>query len=124
MRASQLLADQKELKVNLKHAERELEEHTIWTIEALTDEQIQTLLYLKWIDPIISALNQLKQALIDDLVTKVTALVSKYAVTLNDIEHDISTTEQELSSMLSQLRGNDFDIAAISTLQNLLKHGK
>lgn len=124
MKASQLLSEQKKLKVNIKNAERELEEQTIWTIESLTDEQIQTLLYRKWVEPIINALNAQRQSVIDDLITKVSALVSKYAVTLNDIEHDIATTERELSGMLTELRGNEFDMAAISTLQNLLNHGK
>ena len=122
--ATGLLAKQKKLKASIKQAERDLEEKTIWTIESLTDQQILTLLYLKWVEPIVGAINELRKATIDNLVAKVTALVSKYAVTLNDIEHEIDSTEKELSTMLSQLRGNDFDMKAISTLQNLLNHGK
>lgn len=124
MKASLLLTKQKELKATISQAKQDLAQKTIWTIEALTDEQIQTLLYLKWVEPIIDALSGQRQAVIDDLVAKVSALVSKYAVTLNHIEQEIASTEQELSAMLSELRGNYFDMAAISTLQNLLNHGK
>lgn len=124
IRASQLLTEQKELKVNIKHAERELEEQTIWAIESLTDQQIQILLYLKWVEPIIGAINNLRKKTVDELIAKVSVLVSKYSITLNDIVRDIADTEKELSAMLSQLRGDDYDMKALSTLQSLLNHGK
>jgi len=116
--------EQKELKSKIKIAERELEDKTIWTIEALTDEKINSLLYLKWIQPILDAINEQRESVVSTLVASVTALVNKYAVTLNDIESEITKTETELSTMLSNLRGNDNDMTAISALQNLLSHGK
>lgn len=123
-KTSALLTEQKEIKSDIKQKEQELAQKTIWTIEALTDEQIQTLLYLKWVKPIINSLDEQRQAVIDNLVAKVSALLSKYSTTFNDIEHDIATTEQELSRMLSELRGNEFDMTAIATLQIILNHGK
>lgn len=124
VRSSRLIAEQKRTKSDVKELTFELEQKTIWCIESLTDEQIVTLLYLKWVQPIIAAIDEQRVKVISDLSAAVTTLVNKYATTLNDIEEQISETERELSEMLSHLTGNESDMMAIASLQTLLNHGK
>lgn len=116
--------EQKRLKAEVKDALRELEEKTIFTIESLTEEQIRELLRLKWIMPVVDAVKAEHTNVITSLIDKVEALVVKYAVTLNDVEKSISESESKLSDMVASLRGNDYDMKALDSLQKLLNHGK
>ncbi len=116
--------EQKRLKAKIKDALAELEEKTIFTIESLTEEQIRELLRLKWVMPVVDAVKAEHAKVISSLIEKVGALVSKYAVTLNDVGKSISDSESKLSEMVSSLRGNEFDMKALQSLQILLNHGK
>lgn len=116
--------DQKQLKAEIKAAQAELEEKTIFTIESLTEEQIQMLLRLKWIMPVVEAVKSEHSKVISTLIEKVTGLVRKYAVTLNDVEDSIAESQSKLSGMIASLHGNDFDMKALQSLQILLTHGK
>lgn len=124
VRISRLVSEQKRTKSEIKELTFDLEQKTIWCIESLNDEQIATLLYLKWVQPIIDAIDEQRVKVISDLSSAVISLVNKYATTLNDIEEQISDTEKELSEMLSRLTGSDSDMKAIASLQILLNHGK
>ncbi len=116
--------EQKQLKAEIKDAMNELEEKTIFTIESLSEDQIRELLRLKWVMPVVDAVKAEHIKVISTLIDKVEALVSKYAVTLNDVEKSISDSESKLSDMVASLRGNDFDMKALESLQTLLNHGK
>lgn len=116
--------DQRQLKSEIKAAQAELEEKTIFTIESLTEEQIQLLLRLKWVMPVVEAVKSEHSKVISTLIEKVTGLVRKYAVTLNDVEDSIAESQSKLSGMIASLHGNDFDMKALQSLQNLLTHGK
>ncbi len=95
-----------------------LEAKTIKTIEGLDMKGIQMFLGLKWILPITSAIETLPDTIIQTLADAITALSEKYAVTYNDIEKDIATSEKNLATLIGQLTGDEF---AISGLQNLTK---
>ncbi len=120
--AANLFTEQKDVKANIKDAQEDLERKTIFTIEGLAGEQINTLLVFKWIRPIVDVLNSEQLEVIEKLVKSVMALVNKYSVTLNDVENSIKETERTLSSMLGNLRGNDYDMEALVNLQKLLSH--
>ena len=45
----------------------------------------------------------------------------KYETTLKDIENEIKDTSKELSSMLHELDGNEFDIQGLKAFQELLE---
>lgn len=115
---------QKQLKAEIKAAQAELEEKAISTIESLTEEQIQLLLRLKWVMPVVNAVKAEHTKVVSSLIEKVDALVKKYAITINDVEDSIADSESKLSDMIASLRGNDFDTKALQSLQTLLKHGK
>ena len=116
--------EQKRLKAEIKDAMNELEVKTIFTIESLSEDQIRELLRLKWVMPVVDAVKAEHTNVISTLIDKVEALVSKYSVTLNDVEKSISYSESKLSDMVVSLRGNDFDMKALESFKNLLNHGK
>ena len=54
------------------------------------------------------------------LSDKIKTLSEKYAITFASIEEDINTAENELSNMINELTGNDYDMQGLVELQALL----
>ena len=77
--AKSLIDEEKDLKKKLKFIKAEHHEKTKETIDNLTDEQARSLLDAKWDKPLIQQLGSLPNAVVDELVAKVTALRDKYA---------------------------------------------
>lgn len=118
---SKLIDDEKALKKAVKEAATALHLKTKNTIEGLTDEQVNTLLNLKWIAPLSNELTAMPSAVITQLTSQVQALADKYAVTYSQVANEIKTTEQELAEMMGELTGNEFDLQGLNELTNLLK---
>jgi|LNAP01.1.fsa_nt_gb type I restriction enzyme M protein len=116
-----LITEEKELKKQLKTETTKLHLFTKATIEALTDEQVFALLELKWISPLVAALNQLPTVLIQTLTTQVQALSDKYAITYAHVAKEIASTENELASMIDELTGNVFDMQGLAEFKTFLK---
>ena len=112
--------EEKSLKKKIKEEEIKLHQKTKDTIEGLTDEQVTHLLRMKWIVPLTDSLGSLPGAVVNDLSKKVSALVQKYEVTLNELEEDIEKTEREFCAMLDDLTGSEFDMKGIAELKKLL----
>ena len=121
IRANALIDEEKTLKKTAKDAATALHLTTKTTIEGLSDEQVNTLLHLKWIAPLSTELAAMPNAVISQLTTQVQALADKYAVTYSQVANEIKTTEQELAEMMSELTGNEFDLQGLAELTNLLK---
>lgn len=122
-RAAKLSDEEKAVKRQLKSAKTDLEKHTKKTIEELDDEQVRLLLSMKWVNPMTERINAVPDAVIGELVGKVTALSRKYAMTYADIDRQIQQAEDELTGMLSELCGNEYDMAGINELASLLGGG-
>jgi len=120
IQASELIEEEKGLKKAVKEAGTALHLLTKTTIEGLTGEQVNTLLHLKWINPLCSELAAMPSAVITQLTTQVQALADKYAVTYSQVASEILTTEQELAQMLGELTGNEFDRQGLAELKKLL----
>ena len=118
--AKSLIDEEKDLKKKLKFIKAEHHEKTKETIDNLTDEQARSLLDAKWDKPLIQQLGSLPNAVVDELVAKVTALRDKYATTYADIDTEIQSIETELVGMLGNLTGNEFDMAGVGELAKLL----
>ena len=116
-----LIAEEKELKKQVKAETAQLHLKTKATIEALSDAQVFELLELKWISPLVGAINQLPTVLIQMLTTLTQALADKYATTYADVAKEIESTEGELANMLDQLTGNDFDMQGLAEFKAFLK---
>lgn len=116
-----LLNESKVLKSEIKVASMELHEHTKVTIEQeLTDEDIMSLLSMKWIESLCAHLSTLPQTIIDDFTNKLVALQKKYATTLVDLEHDIHDASVQLADMLDELTGNEYDMTALQEFKKAL----
>ena len=110
----------KTLKKEISAREKDLHEHTKSTIENLTDEQVLMLLHEKWVRPLHEHLLSIPQTIIDVLTTKVTVLSAKYETGLMEVEQKIGEASKDLSSMLKELTGSEFDMQAYGELEKLL----
>lgn len=119
-KAEALSKEEKGLKSDVKKETEALHLKTKDVIESLDDDQVRTLLQKKWIRPICDGIDALPETLLSDFAKQVQALADKYADTLEDIENEIQETEKSLSSMLSELTGDEFDMAGIRQLQKML----
>lgn len=115
-----LSKEEKELKKEIKELSSNLHIKTKETIENLSEEQVNKLIFAKWITPIIEGLNGLPTKIIADLESKVTVLATKYDATLSGIEDEIIEAEKVLTDMLDDLNGNEFDLKGIAILKELL----
>jgi type I restriction enzyme M protein len=107
-----------ELGKSIKQTGSILDKHTEELIQALDMKQIVQLLEMKWIHPITSAIEAMPNAIIAELADAITALNEKYAVTYDEIETNISESEQSLAALICQLTGDEY---AIKGLSNLIK---
>ena len=115
-----LAKEEKELKSSIKKKSAELQKKIKITIENLSDEQVYMLLEKKWIEPLIDGLKGLPDTLVDTLVSKISALQTKYDTTLDEIEAQIKETESTLAEMIDELVGNEFDMKGLSEFKSLL----
>ena len=115
-----LNSEEKKLKSEIKSAEEELHLKTKTVIENMTDEDIHHVLIVKWINPICDGISKLPENLLGVLEKKVKALSEKYADTYEDIENEITKTQNELIKMLGELTGSDTDMAGIMEFKKLL----
>jgi len=116
-----LLIEQKKLKKEVKNESAALHMLTKETIENLTDEQALEMLDMKWIKPVVSAMNKLPQEVINNLVEKVTALAEKYSVTYVEVTDKITSAKNEVISLIDKLQGNEFDMKGLVEFQSLLR---
>lgn len=121
IKADRLLTEQTELRADIKARASVLHIETKTTIESLTDEQVEEILYLKWIAPFSRELASMPCSVMIQLSNKVQALSDKYAVTYSQVANEIKATEKELSGMVGELTGNEFDMQGLSELTSLLK---
>jgi len=121
VKASALITEEKELKVQIKVDALVLHQKTKDTIENLTDEQVFELLEIKWITPIVSSLKKLPETIINKLSNIVQALADKYTITFSDVAKEIKEAENTLSTLIGDLHGNEFDIKGLNELKSLLK---
>lgn len=119
-RAASLNTKKTTLNREVRKAREELDNKTAEAIKGLSDDQARDLLSAKWIDPLVESLSAMPDAIVADLVGKVKALADKYSTTYADLDSQISETEDELTNMLSDLCGSEFDMAGIRELRQLL----
>ncbi|MCP5452975.1 MAG: type I restriction-modification system subunit M [Spirochaetaceae bacterium] len=121
LKADELFGEQKTLKKDIKAEETALHAKTKETIEALSDEVANRLLEEKWIQPLVNSLHKLPDEIIAGLSSKVLALSEKYENTYKDVMDETRETEKELSALIDELTGNDYDLKGLAEFQKLLK---
>jgi type I restriction enzyme M protein len=121
LKVDELIAEEKALKKEVKEESAKLHLKTKKTIEKLSDVQVYELLELKWIQPLENEIAKLPNGIISTLVNKVQELAQKYETTLKNIEDEIKETSKELSVMIDELEGCEFDKEGLKALQELLE---
>ncbi|MCT7506523.1 type I restriction-modification system subunit M [Aliarcobacter cryaerophilus] len=121
LKVDELISEEKALKKEVKEESEKLHIKTKKTIENLGDEKVFELLELKWIEPLEDKLYKLPNGIINNLVNKIQEISVKYETTLKDIENGIKDTSKELSFMLDELDGNEFDMQGLKAFQELLE---
>ncbi|MFH7010475.1 type I restriction-modification system subunit M [Flavobacterium sp. FlaQc-52] len=122
LKADALITEEKETKKTVKEEQAKLQLQTKATIEALTEKQVNELLELKWIHPVVTSLNNLPKTTIEELTTKIKTLVDKYSTTYAEVANQIDEAENALSKLINELDGNEFDMKGLNEFKTLL-HG-
>ena len=120
LKVDKLISEQKKLNKEVKTESVALHMKTKSTIEELSDEQVNELLELKWITPLIDSLDKLPKTTIQQLVDKVQALAEKYSTTFADITEEINQVSKTLSLQIDQLTGNEFDMKGLEEFKTIL----
>lgn len=89
-------------------------------IVCLSDDEIKMLLKEKWLTPAMQNINGIPASIKNDLNYSIQGIIAKYQNPVSLLESEIDDAEDALSSMLKELRGNDFDMAAIQEFEKLL----
>ena len=108
----------KKLKKEVKDSNEALEKLTIEKIEALTMLEINQLLELKWIWPIVSQIEALPHSMLQALSEKIVALNEKYATSFADIENEIKASSDALAELVGELTGDEFAVKGLEALIN------
>lgn len=119
-RYERLSKEEKDLKKEIKSETAKLHMLTKETIENLTDSMVCELLDKKWIGNLLESINKLPDTIVDNIVSKIQALGSKYKTTYFELEKEIKETEMKLVSMIDELEGNEYDMKGLSEFKALL----
>ena len=119
-RYEQLAREEKTLKKQIKQEAADLHMQTKDTIESLSDEMVYEMLDKKWIGNLLKSIGELPDMIVNNLVSKIQSLQSKYAATYFEVEAEIEETEKLLSAMIDDLEGNEFDMKGLSEFKSLL----
>lgn len=117
---NKLIDEEKALNKEIKALRVDIDNKCKEKIESLTFDEQRNLLKVKWILPIIEELNAIPESVISNLKTKVSVLSKKYETTMVDLDSEIESTEKELSAMLDELTGDDFDMKGLQEFKKLL----
>jgi type I restriction enzyme M protein len=120
VKTANLLLEEKEAKTLVRKEKAKLHLETKDIIEKLTDEQVYELLELKWVNPIVTSLNNLPKTIIDELTIKAKTLSEKYSTTYSDVVKEINKAENSLAKLIDDLEGNEFDMKGLNELKVLL----
>jgi type I restriction enzyme M protein len=88
-------------------------------IPTLSDDDVKKLLHDKWITPLCEQLGTVPDSILSDFIASVKRLDKKYSRTLQKIEQEKEDVEKKLSGLLSNLSGNEYDMAAFKQLREL-----
>lgn len=119
-KALKLSEEEKELKRVIKSQNEEIIVSSKKAIENLSDSEVTEILKLKWVKTLINNLNHLPKEIINNFVKNIEKISNKYETTLVNLEDQIKDVESELSSMIDELTGDEYDMKGLSELKSLL----
>ena len=120
LEVAKLQEETKALNKSVKELKAALLDKTKDKLEGLSLDEAMTLLEHKWIRPIVDSIMTLPQLVIKQLVSIVKKLSKKYSDTLINLDEEIEKVESELSSMIDDLNGDEFDMKGLVEFKKLL----
>ena len=121
LKAQDLLAEEKDIKDDIKADSAELHSKTKATIESLDDAEALDLLRQKWFVPLNATMCRLPENMLAQFSQKLTALCDKYADTYQHISERKQESSAALAQMMDELTGSEFDLQGIAAWQAILK---
>ena len=121
LKAQDLLAEEKDIKDDIKADSAELHSKTKATIESLDDAEALDLLRQKWFVPLNAAMCRLPENMLAQFSQKLTALCDKYADTYQHISERKQESAAALAQMMDELTGSEFDLQGIAAWQAILR---
>ena len=118
--ANSLLENQKKLTKDIKDSNKNIEIMAQKEIENLNYDDICVLLNKKWIEPIIDGIDKMINNIIVNFTKNIEKLSNKYEQTLKDVDNEIHEVEKELSSMIDELTGSEFDMKGLEDFKSLI----
>lgn len=109
---------QSAMKKGIKADKAELEKLTIQSIINLDDDDIERLLHLKWIEPIMQGIHATLYTTFSTLEKSVSHLASKYQTSMASLDSALADNNATLQSLISQLTGDTFAIRGLEGLIN------
>jgi len=110
----------KKHKNEIKKMKIELEEKTKQKIETMETAEALKLLEKKWIIPLCEELESLPEIMLKDFLKRIQYLENKYKKSFKELDIEIKTVERELSQMLNELIGSEFDMKGMEGFKSLL----
>lgn len=114
-----LFEEQKKLNKDIKNSNNNIEIMAQKEIENLSYEDICEMLNRKWITPVIDGIDKLINDIIVKFAKDIEKMSAKYEQTLKDIDDEIVKTEKELSKMINELTGSEYDMKGLEDFKAL-----
>lgn len=114
-----LFEEQKKLNKDIKNSNNNIEIMAQKEIENLSYEDICEMLNRKWITPVIDGIDKLINDIIVKFAKDIEKMSAKYQQTLKDIDDEIVKTEKELSKMINELTGSEYDMKGLEDFKAL-----
>ena len=108
--------EQTKINKQIKTDKLELVDKTVDAIKHLTEEEVAEFLHLKWIEPVCRGINGTLSSVLSELESKVQKLSEKYAVSYKQIDREMASAKEELSSLVAELCGNELSIMGMKEL--------
>lgn len=112
-RISALKKEIKEIKTNLDNQARA-------AIATLSDDQVKSLLREKWLTPAMQSIYGIPTSIENEMRRTIQEIIKKYQNPISELNNEIEKGERQLESLMKQLVGNSFDMAAIAEMRKFL----
>ena len=119
--ASSSIVNEKDCNSKVTKINNELETKAKEKIESLTNEEVEKMLIVKWINPIIDGIKSISNTTIDDFAKGLEKLKNKYANPLSEIETNLASKDKELNDLMNELVGSKQDLEALELFKQLLQ---
>ncbi|SFW22458.1 type I restriction-modification system subunit M [Ruminococcus flavefaciens] len=103
-----------------KKLSAELESKAVEKMSNLTDEEVNSLLTKKWIEPVMQSIDNDVEQVVMKLVNELQALRDKFEHSMPEIDNEISELEKSLYYMLEDLSGSNRDMEAVTMFRKEL----